>query len=50
MKGSDEYELVAENELREAAFASPAISRGQIFIRTVGHLWCIGKPAETAAK
>jgi len=50
VKGTDEYELVAENELGEAAFASPAVSRGQIFIRTLGHLWCIGKPAERAAR
>jgi hypothetical protein len=50
VKGSDEYELVSENTLGEAAYASPAVSRGQIFIRTIGHLWCIGKPAENAAK
>jgi outer membrane protein assembly factor BamB len=50
VKASPEYELVSQNALGEAAFASPAISRGQIFIRTVGHLWCIGKPAESAAR
>src|SRR4029079_7204159 len=50
VKGDDEYERVAENALGEAACASPAVSRGQIFIRTVGHLWCIGKPVESAAK
>jgi outer membrane protein assembly factor BamB len=43
IKAQPRYELVSENSLGEAAFASPAISRGQIFIRTVGHLWCIGK-------
>jgi len=43
---SPQYELVSENALGEAAFASPAISRGQIFIRTTGHLWCIGKEAQ----
>jgi outer membrane protein assembly factor BamB len=50
VKGSDKYELVSENSLGEAAYASPAVSRGQLFIRTVGHLWCIGKPAESAAR
>jgi outer membrane protein assembly factor BamB len=50
VKGSDKYELVAENALNEAAFASPAVSRGQIFIRTVGHLWCIGKPDQSAGR
>lgn len=43
VKALPEYEPVGENALNEAAFASPAISRGQIFIRTTGHLWCIGK-------
>ena len=43
VKASPEFELVSQNSLGEAAFASPAISRGQIFIRTTGHLWCIGK-------
>lgn len=42
VKASSEYELVSQNSLGEAAFASPAISRGQIFIRTTEHLWCIG--------
>jgi outer membrane protein assembly factor BamB len=50
VKGDDEYELIAENALGEAAYASPAVSRGQIFVRTVGHLWCIGKPVESASK
>lgn len=39
---SPEYKLVSQNSLGEAAFASPAISRGQIFIRTTKHVWCIG--------
>lgn len=43
VKASPRFEMVSENALGEAAFASPAIFRGQIFIRTVGHLWCIGR-------
>ncbi|MEQ8788015.1 MAG: PQQ-like beta-propeller repeat protein [Pirellulaceae bacterium] len=39
-----EYELVAENELGEYCFASPAISDGQLFIRGEEHLYCIGAP------
>ena len=50
VKASPEHELVSQNSLGEAAFASPAISRGQIFIRTTGHLWCIGKPAGGQAR
>jgi hypothetical protein len=36
------FELVAANELGEPCFASPAISRGEIFIRGNKHLFCIG--------
>lgn len=39
----DKYELVAVNELGEAVRGSPAISRGQFFIRGSAHLYCIGK-------
>jgi hypothetical protein len=35
--------LVAENPIGERSYASPAISRGQIFIRGEKHLFCIGK-------
>ena len=34
-------EIVAENELGEYCFASPAISQGQLFIRSEHHLFCI---------
>ncbi|MBX7166208.1 MAG: PQQ-like beta-propeller repeat protein [Pirellulales bacterium] len=37
-----EFEQVAENALGEETYASPAISRGQVFLRGVGHLYCIG--------
>jgi outer membrane protein assembly factor BamB len=49
VRAGPEYELVSQNTLGEPAFATPAISRGQIFIRTTGHLWCIGKPDAAAA-
>ena len=35
--------MIAENELGENSYASPAISQGQIFIRGEEHLFCIGK-------
>jgi len=38
------YRLLARNELGEKTFASPAISRGCIFLRTDRHLYCIGNP------
>lgn len=39
--------IVARNPLGERAIASPAISRGQIFIRTDGHLFCVGATADS---
>lgn len=36
-------EVVGENALGESCYASPAISRGQIFLRSEKHLVCIGK-------
>ena len=38
-------EIVARNELGEETYASPAISRSRIFLRGVGHLYCIGATA-----
>jgi outer membrane protein assembly factor BamB len=36
------FEKVAENALEDYTLSSPAISEGQIFIRTAEHLWAIG--------
>jgi outer membrane protein assembly factor BamB len=36
------FELLAENPLNDYCLSSPAMSDGQIFIRTTGHLWAIG--------
>jgi outer membrane protein assembly factor BamB len=38
-----ECKIIAENKLGELMRASPAISNGQIFLRTYNHLYCIGK-------
>jgi outer membrane protein assembly factor BamB len=37
--------VLARNDLGERAIASPAISNGQIFIRTDDHVFCIGSRA-----
>ena len=42
-KAGPEFEIIAENELGEYTLSSPAISEGQIFIRTDGHLYAIGQ-------
>lgn len=39
------FELLAENNLDDYTLSSPAISDGQIFIRTAGALWAIGRRA-----
>jgi outer membrane protein assembly factor BamB len=38
-----EFKVLAKNELSETCKASPAISQGNIFIRSDKHLYCIGK-------
>jgi outer membrane protein assembly factor BamB len=43
VKAADEYQLISKNELGEHCNASPAISNGNIFIRSDQNLWCIGK-------
>src|SRR4029078_8053865 len=35
LKGSNQFEVVSKNPLGDEAYASPAISDGQIFIRTL---------------
>lgn len=45
VKASDKFELVATNALGEPAYASPALSDGQIFLRGDKHLFCIEPPA-----
>ncbi|MBI2946170.1 MAG: PQQ-binding-like beta-propeller repeat protein [Verrucomicrobia bacterium] len=51
VKPGPEYQVIAQNEMGEKCFASPAISQGQIFLRGARHLYCIGKlpPASSAA-
>lgn len=46
IKPGEKYELVASNNLGEKCYASPAISGGQIFLRTAATLYCIGAPAK----
>ncbi len=45
VKASPTFERVAQNDLHEKTFASPAISNGHLFIRGDKHLFCIGAPA-----
>jgi outer membrane protein assembly factor BamB len=43
LKAGPMFEEVARNDLGEQCRASPAIAHGQIFLRTVDNLYCIGK-------
>jgi len=43
VKAGAEFELLAENDLGGYTLSSPAVSEGQIFIRTDTHLYCIGE-------
>lgn len=42
----EESEVVGENSLGEAIYASPAFSGDRLFIRTSSHLWCIAEGDE----
>jgi len=42
LKAGRQFEVVHKNVLGEEVFASPAVSRGQLFLRSANHLWCIG--------
>jgi outer membrane protein assembly factor BamB len=43
VKAGPTFEILAENDFGEYTLSSPAISDGQIFIRTAAFLYCIGK-------
>lgn len=43
LKAGGDFEVVARNPLGDECYASPAISQGQIFVRTNSYLYCIGK-------
>ena len=42
VKVGPRYECMAQNEIGEKCFASPALSNGQIFLRGDKHLFCVG--------
>ena len=43
IRAGKKFERVAKNAIGERCYASPAISRGQIFLRSEEHLYCIGR-------
>ncbi|HKZ81795.1 MAG TPA: PQQ-binding-like beta-propeller repeat protein [Pyrinomonadaceae bacterium] len=47
VKAGPEFAVLAENPLNDYCLSSPAISEGQIFIRTAANLFCIGKNSKS---
>jgi outer membrane protein assembly factor BamB len=43
LRAGPKFEVVSRNALADECYASPAISHGQIFVRTLHHLYCIGR-------
>jgi outer membrane protein assembly factor BamB len=49
LKAGPEFEVVAKNAIGQECHATPAVSDGQLFIRSATHLWCIGRKAAAGA-
>ena len=50
LRAGPEFEVLAENDFDDYCLSSPAVSEGQLFIRTTGYLYAIGErraPATT---
>jgi outer membrane protein assembly factor BamB len=45
LRAGPTFELLSRNALGEECYASPAVSHGQIFLRTLHNLYCIGQNA-----
>ncbi len=43
IRAGPKFELLHSNELDELSMASPAVSRGRVFLRTASNLYCIEK-------
>ena len=43
LRANGKFEVQHKNELGEECYASPAVSRGQLFIRALHNLYCIGE-------
>ena len=44
LKTGRSFELVATNDLKDGGFATPVICASRIYLRTLHHLYCLGKP------
>ncbi len=46
LKAGPTFEVVARNPLGDECYSSPAVANGQIFIRSLRSLWCVGARRE----
>ena len=49
-KSGPQFEAIAQNPLNDYTLSSPVFSDGQLFIRTTGHLYCIGQRKTSKAQ
>ena len=50
IKAGREFQVLARNDIDERLVASPAISGGQLFMRTDNYLFCIGKKSSSLGR
>jgi outer membrane protein assembly factor BamB len=48
LTANEELEILAANRMDERITATPALSRGELFLRTARQLYCVRRPAESA--
>jgi outer membrane protein assembly factor BamB len=42
-EAAPKFKLLADNDLGEGVFATPAVADGKLYVRTINHLYCFGK-------
>jgi outer membrane protein assembly factor BamB len=50
VKAGAKFEILAKNDMKEVALATPAIAHGKLFIRTTTKLYCIAPTKEISAQ
>jgi outer membrane protein assembly factor BamB len=50
LRAGPTFYVVSRNPVGERCYTSPAVSHGHIFLRTTGHLWCVGESSATSAR
>jgi outer membrane protein assembly factor BamB len=50
LRAGRRFELLTRIDMGETVFATPAISRGTLYVRTRGHLYAIAGPTQAAAR